>query len=92
MSINTWNTARPANRPSPSGRKANPNPKDDVLGRYLALQAAGMPGTDDLSIRNNLLGLIVGAIPTTSKCCAHALDQLFDRPEALQGAKDAAAP
>ena len=47
----------------------------------------GFSGMDDLSIRNNLIGLIVGAIPTTSKCCAHALDELFKRPDALQGAK-----
>jgi cytochrome P450 len=46
---------------------------------------------DDLGIRNNLIGLIVGAIPTTSKCCAQALDQLLDRPEQLAAAQEAAA-
>lgn len=71
-------------------RKANGDSKDDVLGRCLLLQSAGLPAMDDLSIRNNLLGLLVGAIPTTSKCCAQALDQLFDRPEQLKGAQDAA--
>jgi cytochrome P450 len=45
---------------------------------------------DDISIRNNLLGLLVGAIPTTSKCCAQALDQLFQRPEQLKAAQAAA--
>jgi cytochrome P450 len=45
---------------------------------------------DDISIRNNLLGLLVGAIPTTSKCCAHALDQLLQRPEQLKSAQAAA--
>ena len=31
---------------------------------------------DDLGIRNNLIGLIIGAIPTTSKAAIQALDQL----------------
>jgi cytochrome P450 len=71
-------------------RKATPSSRDDVLGRCLALQSIGAPGMDDLGIRNNLLGLLTGAIPTTSKCCAQALDQLLDRPEALSGAQQAA--
>jgi cytochrome P450 len=45
---------------------------------------------DDVAIRNNLLGILVGAIPTTSKCCAQALDELLKRPEALSGAQQAA--
>jgi cytochrome P450 len=72
-------------------RKAGGEQKDDVLGRCLALQRSGMPGMDDLSIRNNLIGLIVGAIPTTSKCCANALDQLLNRPNELAAAQGAAA-
>jgi cytochrome P450 len=73
-----------------AARKANPVSKDDVLGRCLALQSVGLPAMDDVSIRNNLLGLLVGAIPTTSKCCAQALDQLFERPERLKEAQAAA--
>jgi cytochrome P450 len=73
-----------------AARKASRIAKDDVLGRCLLLQSVGLPAMDDLSIRNNLLGLLVGAIPTTSKCCAQALDQLFDRPEQLKGAQAAA--
>jgi cytochrome P450 len=72
-------------------RKASGEKKDDVLGRCLALQSIGAPGLDDLGIRNNLIGLITGAIPTTSKCCAQALDQLLQRPEALAQAQNAAA-
>jgi cytochrome P450 len=72
-------------------RKTGGEERDDVLGRCLALQRSGVPGMDDLSIRNNLIGLIVGAIPTTSKCCANALDQLLNRPEQLAGAQAAAA-
>jgi cytochrome P450 len=73
-----------------AARKASGVVKDDVLGRCLLLQRAGLPAMDDVSIRNNLLGLLVGAIPTTSKCCAQALDQLFERPEELKRAQAAA--
>lgn len=73
-----------------AARKANPSSRDDVLGRCLALQSIQTPGMDDLGIRNNLVGLLTGAIPTTSKCCAQALDQLLAKPEALSGAQAAA--
>src|ERR1017187_10114654 len=74
-----------------AARKAHPGGDDDVPGRCLAMQKIGLPATDDVGIRNNLLGLLVGAIPTTSKCCAQALDQLLDRPAELAGAQAAAA-
>ena len=45
---------------------------------------------DDVAIRNNLLGLLVDAIPTTSKCCAEALDELLKRPTELAQAQEAA--
>jgi cytochrome P450 len=73
-----------------AARKARPIAKDDVLARCLAMQKIGLPGMDDLGIRNNLLGLIVGAIPTTSTCCAQALDQLLNRPSELARAQAAA--
>ncbi len=70
-------------------RKANPD-DDDVLGRCLRLQSAGVPGMDDLAIRNNLIGLLTGAIPTTAKCCTQALDELLKRPAELAQAQAAA--
>ncbi len=73
-----------------AARKASGVARDDVLGRCLRLQSIGLPAMDDVTIRNNLLGLLVGAIPTTSKCCAQALDQLFERPEQLKAARAAA--
>jgi cytochrome P450 len=73
-----------------SERKKQDSQPDDVVGRCLALQKAGVPGMDDLAMRNNLLGLVIGAIPTTSKCCAQALDELFKRPAKLQEAQEAA--
>ena len=71
-------------------RKAAGVAKDDVLGRCLVLQKANQPGMDDLGIRNYLIGLVIGAIPTISKACVQALDQLLDRPQALQSAQAAA--
>jgi cytochrome P450 len=71
-------------------RKVAGETKDDVLGRCLVLQNANLPGMDDVGIRNNLIGLVIGAIPTISKACVQALDQLLDRPEALASARAAA--
>ena len=71
-------------------RKRTPTAGDDVLNRCLAMQAAGLPGMDDLAIRNNLIGLIIGAVPTLSRAAVQALDQLLQRPEALAQAQQAA--
>ena len=71
-------------------RKATPTDADDVLNRCLALQAAETPGMSDLGIRNNLLGLLIGAVPTISKACCLALDELLRRPAALACAQRAA--
>ncbi|HUI20147.1 MAG TPA: cytochrome P450 [Methylocella sp.] len=73
-----------------AGRKASGEAKDDVLGRCLVMQAAGLPGMDDLGIRNNLIGLVIGAIPTLSRAAVQALDQLLDRPTAFASAEQAA--
>ena len=71
-------------------RKASPNDNEDILNRCLALQAAGTPGMDDLGIRNNIIGLLIGAIPTISKASVLAMDELLRRPDALAGAQRAA--
>lgn len=73
-----------------AARKSNRSGVDDVIERCLAMQDAGVPGMDDLGIRNNLIGLIIGAVPTISKCAAQALDQLLDRPASLAAAQHAA--
>jgi cytochrome P450 len=73
-----------------AARKANPTDAEDVLARCLALQASGTPGMDDLAIRNNLIGLVIGLVPTLSKAAVQALSQLLDRPEALAMAQAAA--
>lgn len=74
-----------------AARKAVPTEAPDILNRCLALQAADTPGMDDLGIRNNLLGLLIGAIPTISKASCYALDELFRHPDGLHTAQRAAA-
>ena len=64
--------------------------RDDVLERLLQMQDSGMPGTDDLAIRNNIIGMLIGAIPTTSKCAVLCLDYLLSHPALLGGAQAAA--
>jgi cytochrome P450 len=73
-----------------AARKATEETRDDVLGRCLALQAAGTPGMSDRGIRDNLIGLVIGAVPTIAKAAVLALDELLNRPEALAGAHAAA--
>lgn len=71
-------------------RKNTSERKDDVLGRFLDLQSASLPGTSDTDIRNNLIGIIIGAIPTTSKAATLVLQYLLENPKALSSAQSAA--
>jgi len=71
-------------------RKTNPDDRPQILNRCLSLQEAGTPGMGDLGIRNNLLGLLIGAIPTISKACCLAVDELLNRPDELRKAHRAA--
>lgn len=71
-------------------RKRQPAHAGDVLGRCLLMQSEGRPGMSDLEIRNNLIGLMIGAVPTISKAAVNSLDQLLERPEHLAIAQAAA--
>ena len=73
-----------------AARKASGVAKDDVLGRCLAMQAGGMPGMSDVDIRNNLIGLLIGELPTLSAAANLALDELLNRPKAFADACAAA--
>ena len=73
-----------------AARKQSRGTHDDVLERCLVMQDAGLPGMDDTSILNNLFGIVVGAIPTTSAAVALAIDELLRRPSELAGAQAAA--
>ena len=61
---------------------------DDVLGRLLALQAAGVPGADDAGIRTAVLGMVVGGPPQPPMVLPQALDQLLRRPEVARDLGD----
>jgi cytochrome P450/glutathione S-transferase len=71
-------------------RAGEPGEPDDVLGRLLALQDAAHPWLDDNGVRRNLGGVIVGAVDTTSRFVALAIDELLRRPRELDGARTAA--
>jgi cytochrome P450 len=62
-------------------------PEDTVLGRLFALQAASPGAFTDDEIRTNIIGLVVGFIPTIATATTFAIDELLDRPEALEGAR-----
>lgn len=71
-------------------RKAKPTTDDDILNRCLALQAAGVNGMDDLGIRNMMIGLLIGLVPTLSKSAILAFYEILSRPDVLAAAQAAA--
>ncbi|WP_309604092.1 cytochrome P450 [Phenylobacterium sp.] len=70
-----------------TGAAAQP---DDVLGRCLALQAAGESWYTDAAIRTAIACLMVGGPPQPPMVVPQALEQLLRRPEALADAQRAA--
>jgi cytochrome P450 len=71
-------------------RKQARGSHDDILERCLQFQDLGLPGMDDRGIRNNLIGLIVGAMPQAPMLIPQLFDILLDRPKELAGAQAAA--
>ncbi|MGY2996921.1 cytochrome P450 [Mesorhizobium sp. URHB0026] len=71
-------------------RKQARGSHDDILERCLQFQDLGLPGMDDRGIRNNLIGLIVGAMPQAPMLIPQLFDVLLDRPEELAAAQAAA--
>ena len=63
---------------------------DTVLARCLRLQRSDTPGMDDLSIRINLTGFLVGAVLPLQNTICQVIDQLLARPHILQQAVKAA--
>jgi cytochrome P450 len=68
-------------------RKASGEKIDDVVGRAIELQKTGTPGMTDVDIRNNLIGMMIGAVSTTSKASALVMDYLLDNPTVLSQAQ-----
>jgi cytochrome P450 len=71
-------------------RKRRGDGGEDVLGRLLAMQADPATELGDAQIATNLIGMVVGFIPTVATAVPFALDALLDRPDALAGARRAA--
>lgn len=63
---------------------------ETLLGRAVAAGAAGAAAFDADGVRANILGILIGAIPTLSKASCLAVEELLRRPKAL-GAAHAAA-
>ncbi len=64
---------------------------DTLLDRMIRKQREpGNEWFDDDTIRRNISGLIIGALPTNSKAVVLVLDELLERPEELRRAAEAA--
>lgn len=74
----------------PGDGQAGGSRHDDILERCLQFQDLGLPGFSDREIRNNLIGLIVGALPQPPMVIPQLFDILLDRPRELAEAQAAA--
>jgi cytochrome P450 len=63
---------------------------ETLLGRAVAAGRAGNPAFDADGVRANIIGILIGAIPTLSKASCLAVDELLRRPAELAGAHAAA--
>jgi len=70
--------------------KSGQDEQDDFLTRLVRMQDDPDTRLDDDGIRRNIGGVIVGAVDTTSKAVAIAIDELLRRPKVLQAAQAAA--
>jgi cytochrome P450 len=64
--------------------------RDDVLVRLLARRHDGQPSFDPVAIRQILMGLVLGWIPTVAKAVPLIIDELFARPQVMRAARAAA--
>ena len=63
---------------------------DDVLSRCVQMQKQNQPGFSDDQICTALMGFVVGGPPQPPMVLPQAMEQLLRRPQALQGAQEAA--
>jgi cytochrome P450 len=61
-----------------------------LLARAVEAGKAGSTAFDADGIRANIIGILIGAIPTLSKASCLAVEELLRRPQALEGARAAA--
>jgi cytochrome P450 len=71
-------------------RRGREGGQNDVLGRLLAMQEDRATSLSDERIATNLIGLLVGFVPTVASATTFAIDKLLDLPEALATARRAA--
>ena len=64
--------------------------QNNILDRCLILQKNAVNRMNDIYIRNNMLGIIIGAIPTTARSVALVLEYLINNPKILKQARQAA--
>ena len=64
---------------------------DTLLGRAVAAGAAGNSAFDADGLRANIIGIVIGAIPTLSKASCLAVEELLRRPDVLAKARALAA-
>ena len=64
---------------------------ETLLGRSVAAGKAGETAFDAEGIRANIIGIVIGAIPTLSKASCLAVDELLRRPKELARAQALAA-
>lgn len=63
---------------------------ETLLGRAISAGKAGDPAFDDAGIRANILGILIGAVPTLSKAACLAVAELLRRPKMLSAARERA--
>lgn len=62
-------------------KQANLVHPDTVIARGINLHQLGVSGFDPVSLRNNILGLLIGLVPTTAKSAAMAFDFATQTPD-----------
>jgi cytochrome P450 len=70
-------------------RKSAPAAQD-ALGRLIAMQSDPASAFSDAQIATNLIGMLVGFVPTVATATTFAIDALLERPSALATAQQAA--
>src|SRR6185295_12890828 len=60
-----------------------PRADSDFLTELVRAALAAQPPVDDVALRSNLGGVVLGSVDTVSRCAINVLDELLDRPEEL---------
>lgn len=71
-------------------KRANGAGGETMLDRLIAMQATPATAFSDAEIATNIIGLVVGFVPTIATATTFAIDVLLDRPDALHSAQAAA--